>query len=119
MKTPDSSELTPVKGGAFLLSEPGDAPIFVPEGFSETHRDFYEAVRAFMTGSVTPNNERIETGDPAYNRELLVESCEMGMASVEVAEPVHSRAARQACIAWLRDSVSSRTSSSGTRVERS
>ncbi|MBW2523410.1 MAG: acyl-CoA dehydrogenase family protein, partial [Deltaproteobacteria bacterium] len=86
MKTPSATELDLRSGGGFLLCDPTEAPIFVPEGFSEMQRDFYDACTAFMNGEIIPRNAEIERGDAELNRELLRKTCELGLCSVEVPE---------------------------------
>ena len=84
--TPQPTELTKRVGGSFLLEAAGEGQIFIPEGQSETQREFREATIAFIEGDVLSRNDEVESGAPEVQRELLKKCCELGFAGVEVAE---------------------------------
>ncbi|MCS6923855.1 MAG: acyl-CoA dehydrogenase family protein, partial [Fimbriimonadales bacterium] len=75
-------EATTRHTGAFLMRTP-DA-IFTPEQFDAESRQMAEATERFVREQVMPYVKRLEHGEPAQMREILIDSAMLGLLGIDV-----------------------------------
>jgi len=82
----ESSSMSDVRGGSFLLNPVGSVEVMAPEFFSPEQRALYETAMRFTREEVLPRAERIERKDFALLRELIRKAGELGLLGVDVPE---------------------------------
>ncbi len=81
------TETMPVlKGGSFLLEQPGPNDIFTPEDLTDEHSMIRDTVREFVEREIEPNIDRIESLDIEFTKELLRKCGELGLLSANLPE---------------------------------
>ncbi|MCS7273647.1 MAG: acyl-CoA dehydrogenase family protein [Fimbriimonadales bacterium] len=75
-------EATARHTGAFLMRTP--EAIFTPEQFDAESRQMADATERFVREQVMPYVKRLEHGEPAQMREILVDSAMLGLLGIDV-----------------------------------
>jgi alkylation response protein AidB-like acyl-CoA dehydrogenase len=75
---------TELKGGAWLVSEPGD--VFTPERLTDDHRMISATAHEFMTNEVMPVIDTLEQKDWNLARALVAKAGELGLIGTDVPE---------------------------------
>jgi len=78
--------MTMARGGAWLIEETPESPVFTPEQFSEEQRLIGQTADEFMTNEVLPALERLEQKDWSLARDLVRRAGELGLLGTDVAE---------------------------------
>jgi len=78
--------MTMARGGAWLIEETPESPVFSPEQFSEGQRLIGQTADEFMTNEVLPALERLEQKDWSLARDLVRRAGELGLLGTDVAE---------------------------------
>ncbi len=68
--------------GAFLMETP--PTMFTPEQFDAESRQMADAVERFVREQVNPYVKRLEHGEPAQMRELLIDAAMLGLLGIDV-----------------------------------
>jgi alkylation response protein AidB-like acyl-CoA dehydrogenase len=68
--------------GAFLNATP--ATLFTPEQFDAESRQMAEATERFVREQVMPYVKRLEHGEPAQMREILIDSAMLGLLGIDI-----------------------------------
>jgi len=77
---------TTQKGGAWLLEDTPLETVFTPARMTEEHRLIDQTAREFVTNEVVANNDRLETKDWDFARQLLLRAGELGLLGTDVPE---------------------------------
>ncbi len=77
-----SMEATTRHTGAFLETTP--KTLFTPEQFDAESRQMAEATERFVREQVAPYVKRLEHGEPAQMREILIDSAMLGLMGIDV-----------------------------------
>ncbi|MCX7993035.1 MAG: acyl-CoA dehydrogenase family protein [Fimbriimonadales bacterium] len=75
-------EATTRHTGAFLMQTP--ETLFTPEQFDAESRQMAEATERFVREQVMPYVKRLEHGEPAQMREILIDSAMLGLLGIDV-----------------------------------
>ena len=75
-------EATTRHTGAFLETTP--ETLFTPEQFDAESRQMAEATERFVREQVAPYVKRLEHGEPAQMREILIDSAMLGLLGIDV-----------------------------------
>ena len=78
--------MTMARGGAWLIEETPESPVFTPEQFSEEQRLIGQTADEFMTNEVLPALERLEQKDWSLARDLVRRAGKLGLLGTDVAE---------------------------------
>ncbi|MCS6918910.1 MAG: acyl-CoA dehydrogenase family protein [Fimbriimonadales bacterium] len=70
--------------GAFLTETP--PTMFTPEQFDAESRQMADAAERFVREQVAPYMKRLEHGEPAQMREILIDSAMLGLLGIDVPE---------------------------------
>jgi len=71
-------------GGAFLVEEPAQEFIFVPEKFDVEVRLLVKAASDFLQGEVLPSAERLESQGPGLLRAFLNRAAALGLLGIDL-----------------------------------
>jgi butyryl-CoA dehydrogenase len=74
------------KGGAFLIEDLAAGDVFMPEDFSDEHRQIAKTASEFVVNEVLPVADRIEAKDFVLTRELLEKCGDLGLLAADVPE---------------------------------
>ena len=77
-------EATTRHTGAFLETTP--ETLFTPEQFDAESRQMAEAAERFVREQVAPYVKRLEHGEPAQMREILIDAATLGLLGIDIPE---------------------------------
>jgi alkylation response protein AidB-like acyl-CoA dehydrogenase len=83
---PTSTELSTMRGGAWLLERVGAHVIFTPERLTDEHRLIARTAAEFVEHEVLPALDRLEQKDWDLARRLLQRCGELGLLAVDLPE---------------------------------
>jgi alkylation response protein AidB-like acyl-CoA dehydrogenase len=75
-------EATTRHTGVFLMRTPDT--LFTPEGFDAESRQMADATERFVREQVAPYVKRLEHGEPAQMREILIDSAMLGLLGIDI-----------------------------------
>ncbi len=73
-------------GGLFLTTPLPSTNVFSPENFTETHREFRQAMEDFARKEIRPLKDAIEKFDKALSLQLIKKCGELGFLGVDIPE---------------------------------
>ena len=74
------------RGGGFMLEETDSLDIFIPEDFTDEHREMARTTERFVLEEIGPVNERIEEKDFDLLIEKLRQCAELGLMMIDAPE---------------------------------
>src|SRR5690348_13718278 len=78
--------ITPLKGGEWLIKESDPASVFTPEDFSEEQKMIRDMCKQFLETEVKPKLDRIDAMEPGLMRSLLEKAGEQGLLAAAFPE---------------------------------
>jgi alkylation response protein AidB-like acyl-CoA dehydrogenase len=82
----ETSTLSSIKGGEFIVRETLANEIFIPEEFSEEQKMMAAATQDFIDTEITPHIHRIDSLEPGLMSSLMDKAGELGLLGVAVPE---------------------------------
>jgi alkylation response protein AidB-like acyl-CoA dehydrogenase len=73
-------------GGTFLIRDDSFEEIYIPEDFTNEHRDIAKAAEDFIKGEIMSRGEEIEMLDNRLSRDLMRKAGDLGFLGIDIPE---------------------------------
>ena len=74
------------RGGIYLVKDIAFQDVFIPEDFTNEHKDIARAVEDFVNGEIATRGEEIEVLNNELSRELMRKAGELGFLGIDIPE---------------------------------
>ena len=74
------------RGGIYLIKDIAFQDVFIPEDFTNEHKDIARAVEDFVNGEIATRGEEIEVLNNELSRELMRKAGELGFLGIDIPE---------------------------------